>query len=52
MHSRVISHKTHYYVIEFPRQDSQIVAALIQEFILPTMRYKLPCLKKSVNDIV
>lgn len=48
LHSRVISHKTHQYVIEFPRQDSQKIAALIEDFLIPSMRYKLPDSKKNV----
>lgn len=52
LHSRVISHKTRYYVIEFPRQDGQTLAALIEDFLIPSMSYKLPHSKKSVNDIV
>ena len=42
LHSRVISHKTHYYVIEFPRQDSNKIAALIENYLIPSMLYKLP----------
>lgn len=38
LHSRVISHKTRYYVIEFPRQDSQRLAALIKDFLIPSKR--------------
>jgi len=52
LNSRVISHKTRYYVIEFPRQDSQRIAALIEDFLIPSMRYKLPNSKNFVNDIV
>lgn len=52
LHSRVISHKTQYYVIEFPRQHRQKIAALIQDFLIPSMRYKLPRSTKFVNDIV
>jgi hypothetical protein len=52
LHSRVISHKTRYYVIEFPRQDSQRIAALIENSLIPSMLSKLPNSKKFVNDIV
>lgn len=52
LHSIVISHKTHYNVIEFSRQDSERLAALIKEYLIPSMHYKLPHSKKFVNDIV
>lgn len=52
LHSRVISHKTRYYVIEFPRHDGQRLAALLEDFLIPSMRYKLPRSKNFVNDIV
>ena len=47
LHSRVIRHKKHYYVLEIPRQDSHIVAGLIEDHLFPSMRYKLPGTKKS-----
>lgn len=42
LHSRVISHKTHYYVIEFPRHDSDTLVALVENYFIPSMLYKLP----------
>ena len=42
LHSRVISHKTHYYVIEIPRHDSETLVALLENYVIPSMLYKLP----------
>lgn len=42
LHSRVISHKTHYYVIEIPRHDSETLVALVEKYLIPSMLYKLP----------
>ncbi len=52
LHSRVISHKTQYYVIEIPGQDCDRVASLIGNHLIPSMVYKCPESKKCVNDIV
>jgi hypothetical protein len=41
LHSRVISHKTHYYVIEIPRHDSDTLIALVEKECIPSMLYKL-----------
>ena len=55
LHSRVISHKTHYFVLEFPRHDSETLGALLNQYFIPIMLYKLPdcnLKKKCGNDIV
>lgn len=46
LNSRVILHKTHYYVIKFPRHDSEKLVALVENYLIPSMLYKLPKLKK------
>lgn len=42
LHSRVISHKMHYYVIEIPRYDNETLVVLLEKDIIPSMLYKLP----------
>lgn len=39
--SHVIPHKTTYYVIEIPKQDSVLLYNLVSEFVIPSMRYKI-----------
>lgn len=42
LHSKVIVHKTNYYVINIPSQDAKSLRKLIQPYIIPSMIYKLP----------
>lgn len=42
LNSHVISHKVKYFVIEFPKQDSQRLNELISCFMIPSMMYKVP----------
>lgn len=48
LHSRVISHKSIYWVIIIPSQDSVILYDLISAHIIPSFQYKIPVLNKRI----
>lgn len=42
LHSRVISHKKKYFVLEIPSMDSIFVVSLLKPYTIPYFMYKLP----------
>ncbi len=45
LNTKVMVHKEKYDVIEIPVYDSVYVFKLINEYIISSMKYKLPCIK-------
>ena len=53
LHSRVLSHKHKYFVLEIPFQDAAIVSALLKPYVLLSFKYKFPGMeKKSIEENV
>jgi hypothetical protein len=54
LHTRVIAHKTKYWVVFIPSQDSKRINKYISKEMLACFRYKIPSgnQRKVVNDIV
>jgi tRNA threonylcarbamoyladenosine modification (KEOPS) complex Pcc1 subunit len=42
LHSKVITHKTKYFVVKIPARDASTLRALIKPHMLPMFAYKLP----------